>query len=241
MLSCRALAVGVVGVLLASPARAANWPKDLNPVTIKPAPKHAPVVLVEKGQPRGSIAVMNPRLSATAQQLQQFIHEATGAKVPILQGKITTPAIVIGHCDLGRQHGPDVKKLPVEGFVSKTMADHVLIAGGDEEIVPGQARSDGTAWGVTEFLERFVGVRWYFPGDLGRSVPKSPDLHVPPVWLEDAPVFRLREIWPPTSDPWRGKGTQLTPLHTFLRSGNSWPNRLVVHSPDWSRIEDYRK
>ena len=36
------------------------------------------------------------------------------------------------------------------------------------------------------------------------------------------------------SNPWRGTGTQLGPLHGFLRSGNSWPHSLVVHSPDWS-------
>jgi hypothetical protein len=51
----------------------------------------------------------------------------------------------------------------------------------------------------------------------------------------------MRTIWPPMSSPWNGSGTQLGPLHGFLRSGNSWPNQLVVHSPDWSKIKEYQE
>jgi len=229
--------------LLLTAVMGADAPKDLNPVKLKPAPQHAAVPIVEKGQPRATICVMGPRsavLNGAVQNLQQFIQEATGAKLPVVDRKIVKPAIVLGDCDLARANGLVGKDLPVEGFAIKTITDHVLIVGRDEDIGPG-ARSDGTAWGVHEFLERFVGVRWYFPSDLGRSVPKADSLSVPPTWLEDGPVFRFRENWPPTSDPWRGKGTNLMPLHTFLRAGNSWPNRLVVHSPDWSRVEDYKK
>src|SRR5262245_34297660 len=153
--------------------------KDLNPVKIKPAPSHAPLTLVEKGRPRASIAVMNPRANNAAGQLQEFIQEATGAKLPIVQGKITAPAIVLGDCALAKENGIEGKEQPVEGFTIKTIPDHVLIVGRDEDLGP-QARSDGTAWGVTEFLERFVGVRWYFPGDLGKSIPKIDILTVPP-------------------------------------------------------------
>src|SRR5437764_228341 len=82
-------------------------------------------------------------------------------------------------------------------------------SGRDESLAGGRARSDGTAWGVFELLERFVGARWYFPGPLGRSVPKATTLRVPPTWLEDAPVFRKREMWPPSGNPWNGTGTPL--------------------------------
>jgi hypothetical protein len=218
--------------LLLSMMMGAENPKDLNPAKLRPAPKHAPVVLIDKGQAKGSIAVMNPRAAGAASTLQQFIKEATGVTLPITTGKITPPAIVLGDCDLAKQNGLVSKDMPPEGFAIKTIADHVLIVGRDEEMI-------GTLWGAHEFLERFVGVRWYYPGELGRSVPKSDSLSVPPAWLEDAPVFRLRENWPPMSDPWRGKGTDLMPLHTFLRAGCSWPNRLAVHQPDWSKVKEY--
>src|SRR5262249_20668136 len=141
---------------------AAEGPKDLTPVTVKSAANHPPIVLVENGQPKGSIAVMDPKSAAAATVLQDFLRKATGATLPITQNKITPPAIVLGDCDLARQHGLVAKEMPIEGFAIKTIPDHVLIAGRDEEIVA-QAKSQGTYWGVCDFLERVVGIRWYFP------------------------------------------------------------------------------
>ena len=51
---------------------------------------------------------------------------------------------------------------PIEGFAIKTAEDVVCIVGHDGAIAGRSARSDGTAHGVREFAERFVGVRWYF-------------------------------------------------------------------------------
>lgn len=221
---------------------AADGPKDLNPVTFKASPTHDPIVLVKDGKPLATICVMGPRstqLNGSIANLQTFIKDATGATLPIVDGKITTPAIVIGNCDLARANGLDGKNMPIEGFAVKTIKDHVFIVGHDANIVDTRIRSDGTAWGIHEFLERFVGVRWYYPGELGQSVPKATTLQISPVWLEDAPVFRKREIWPPSGNPWNGTGTPLMPVQTFLRSGNSWPNLLVVHSPDWSKVKEY--
>jgi len=240
-MSNRQTVSGLLLLLLAVPLRAAP-PKDLLPVTLKEAAKHAPIVLVADGQAKASIAVMGRRsaeLNQAVAQLQDFVARATGAKLPIIYDKIQAPAIVIGACDLARQNGLDPAKMPIEGFAIKTIADHVLIVGRDEAIGP--AHSEGTAYGVREFLERFVGVRWYYPGELGQSVPKTPILSIPPVWLEDAPVFRMRVMWPPMGNPWNGSGTALAPVQNFLRAGNSWPINLQVHQPDWSRIAEYKE
>lgn len=234
----------LTGLLLAAPAAAKEWPKDLNPVTFKEAGAHPPLTLVDKGKPLASIAVMGPRsgqLNQAIADLQNFIQEATGAKLPIVDGKAVSPAIVLGDCDLAKQAGLVGARMPIEGFAIKTTAEYVFIVGRDENIPGSPARSDGTAWGVCEFLERFAGVRCYYPGDIGRSIPRTDTLRIEPVWLEDAPMFRKREIWPPMSDPWRGKGTQLAPLHGFLRSADSWPNHLAVHQPDWSNVKEYKE
>ena len=77
-------------------------------------------------------------------------------------------------------------------------------------LILGDKNTSGIAWGVYEFLERFVGARWYFPGDAGRFVPKSDGLVVPSTSLEDRPVYPKREIWPATGEPWHGMGTNLT-------------------------------
>lgn len=192
-----------------------------------------PVVLVEDGQPKATIAVVVPkeRYSATLQgavkDLQHFIKSATGAELPIVQGRFHGTAIVVGEPSLGGD------RMPVEGFAIRAEGDKVLIAGRDGEVAP-HTMSYGTAWGIYDFLERFVGVRWYFPGDIGASVPQSRDLIVAPVLVEDAPVFLKREIWPsggPTVTPFTGTH------HRRMRSNDAWPVRLQVHSPTgWPAI-----
>ncbi|MBI2193611.1 MAG: DUF4838 domain-containing protein [Planctomycetes bacterium] len=215
---------------------------DLNPVRFRSKPRHPSVVLIEKGQARGVISVMVARekvsgvLSAAVQDLQDTLQKATGAQLPVEYGKVSGPAIVVGDCSLAAANGLEGKSMPIEGFAIKTAPDAVLIVGNDEPVGP-RADSFGTAWGVYEFLERFVGVRWYFPTVLGCSIPSSDGLVIAPTWLEDAPVFRRREIWPPCGIPWNGTGIQLTPHHTRLRANNSWPINLVVHSPhDWGQV-----
>ena len=220
---------------------AAPWEaKDLNPVTIKEAPKHEPVVLVAEGQGKASIVVMNK--AAGARDLQSFIEKATGAKLPIVNDKLVKPAIVLGDCPEAAALGLESSKMPVEGFAIRTAPDVVFIVGR-----PHDRNANGQLWGVFEFLERFVGVRWYFPPavakgpQIGQSIPKSTELAVPPAWVEDAPTFRMRVLWPACSEPWHGKGINMGVLHRFLRGGNSWPIQLRVHQPYWHKYEELRK
>jgi len=234
----------VLFALAAFPSAAAAQPpwqaKDLNPVTLKPAPKHAPVTLVRGGKPAASIVLMEN--APNARDLQRFITAATGAELPIVKGAIEGPAIVLGDCPKAAALGLVGERMPPEAFAIKTAPDRVFIVGNNA----GRS-ANGVQWGVSEFLERFVGMRWYFPPatedgpEVGQSIPKSADLTVPPVWLEDAPAFRKRVLWPPMSRPWNGSGIQLGALHTFLRSGDSWPIRLRVHQPNWSRYEELKR
>lgn len=179
----------------------------------------AAILLVELGQPKATICVTGNQAGNGPVEIQRSIKEATGVELKIVRGKVTPPAIIIG---------PSQKELPPEGFTIESTNDTIYILGNGR----------GTEWGCYEFCERFVGVRWYWPTDLGRSVPKTDRLVVPEVSIQDAPVFRKREIWPPCSDTWKGGGTPLAPLQTFLRSGNSWPVNVRVHQPDWSKRKD---
>ncbi|MBM4040130.1 MAG: DUF4838 domain-containing protein [Planctomycetes bacterium] len=218
----------------------------LNPVKFNRPLSHPPVPLVEQGAARATICVMGGKddrvLAQAVKELQDCIEAATGAKLPVVQDRVQIPALVIGNCPEAADEGLVGARMPVEGFTIRTNAGRVFIVGHDGPVGPKDTRavSHGTAWGVFEFLERFVGVRWYWPTERGgRSVPKAASLVVQPVWLEDAPVFRKREIWPPMANAWNGTGQQLGPLYNCLRAGNSWPINLVVHSPNWSGVKEY--
>lgn len=211
---------------------------DLSPVKAKEAPAHAPFVLAKDGVSAVSICVMaadpSAKLKMLVTEMQTCIELTTGAKLPVVFGKVADPAIVLGDCPQAKAQGLDGTAMPVDGFALKTSANAIYIVGND---VPVDAAngifSNGTAWGVADFLERFIGVRWYWALDQdGRSTLKQPSLSVAPAWYGDAPAFRHRDYWP----------EQFHPQVRFLRNGNTWPQQLRVHQPDeWSRNADYQK
>ncbi|MDA1143245.1 MAG: DUF4838 domain-containing protein [Planctomycetota bacterium] len=233
--ACALVAVHLLMSLFGMAALSAAPASDLLPVTARPAPRHAPISLVENGQPKATICVMqtvNSRpMTAALSELQVCIEEATGVKLPVSKGKLVAgPAIVIGACPEASSAGLVGGKLPIEGFAIKTLRDRVFIVGHDTRT------SSGTAWGVFEFLERVIGARWYWPAQNGgRSVPMTASLSVAPMFIEDAPVFRKREIWPTFGGG--GPNGELITLHAALRAANSWPIALAVHTPrNWGKL-----
>ena len=205
------------------------------------------VPIARDGKALGGIAVMTPKaemsrtLQAAVRDLQHFLERSTGAKLPIQYEKTDGAVIVIGNWEhavwMGMRRG---EEMPVEGFGVVTVErlganfevtggprSAVCISGRDGEIAT-KTRSEGTAWGIYDFLERVVGIRWYWPGETGCSVPEHKTLVVAPLWYEDAPVFRKREIWP-SGGPSVTRDTG--PHHRRMRSHDSWPIRLQVHSP----------
>ncbi|NLL83560.1 MAG: DUF4838 domain-containing protein [Lentisphaerae bacterium] len=209
---------------------------DLNRVTMHKAPSHKPVVFVADGEERGAIMVVQGgrQVNRAVKELCDVINEATGVKLSVVKKRPESGALLlIGASDEAQAVGLDPTEMPPEGFAIKTAADTVYIVGKGDY---------GLAWGVYEFAERFVGVRWYWPTNRGgRSVEPLKKLVVKPVWLSDAPAFRERVIWPSAEITWNASGQQLGDLHTALRSATTWPVEAVVHSPNWSKVADYVK
>ncbi len=225
-------AIFCVAIVFSSVALAGvDQAPDLNRVTMHEAPKNDPVVLVENGVARGSICVMGKVDRMALGELQRCVKLATGVDLPVVKGDIKEPAIVIGDCADAAAAGCLGSQLPVEGLQIKTAPNRVYLVG----------NGPGLSWAIYELLERYVGARWYFVGDLGRFVPQNKILVVPAVDLTDAPVFQKRELWPVTSNPSNGSGTDMRGLHQALRSYDSSPVRLQVHTPNYAHNEDYKK
>lgn len=239
--------------------------RDLMPVTRLEAPAHPPVELVRGGQARAVIWLADtnttPNLKRLLGELAEVVKLSTGAELPIVQTRPAAgqPAIVIGAGEETRAAGIDAAALPVEGFEVKTAPHRVYLVGSTVKVplnnALGPFLSDGTAWAVADFLERFVGVRWYWPAELGgRTIMRTEDLTVPPAHYRDAPVFRKRVHHPghylaPSSvkaparsnvpsmlsylREARGKSEimDMRQVLACLRSGNSWPCNIQVHQP----------
>ena len=195
-------------------------PGDLTPVTWLKAPTHPPVELVRDGRPKAVVYVADPagrgnfdphdyryENSSFPPALMRLVHElievvrlGSGAALervdrPPPAGQ---PAIVIGDCAETRRAGIDAARLPVEGFVVKTAPKRVYLVGSTQALpAGGTGKNDGTAWAVADFLERLVGVRWYWPAEYGgRSIPRSSSLVISPAHYRDQPVFRERTFHP---------------------------------------------
>lgn len=194
--------------------------------------------IVENGRP-GAVLVLpvgaNPRAAAT---LQSYIEKATGAKLPILaedQLSGVTNATSRVFVGAGQTAGKvvDLQKLQPEGFVIKTVGEDVYIVGRDA--TEAGTRVEGTFFGVCEFLERFLGVRWLMPGPLGEVVPKRAGLHVPAVDIRQEPLLWQRKIRNkiPASNPWfeyqrMGSRVRIVYGHAF----GGWWDRYHEQHPD---------
>lgn len=139
---------------------------------------------------------LSPELTAAIQDLTTYVQRSTGVTLPSLtqaqldasgttydgdariyvhfvgvEGDPALPAVVAG--------------LAADGFAIATYGNTLSILG------PTDA---GTRFGVSEFLERFVGVRWLMPTDLGDDVPTLTTLSIPPTSITQEPVFLSRNL-----------------------------------------------
>jgi Domain of unknown function (DUF4838)/Carbohydrate family 9 binding domain-like len=145
-----------------------------------------------------------PMVRFAAKELQTFMRKATGKTVAIVsKPTVGKAAIVLGDSpDTREKAGIDIAKLPHDGFQIKRVGKAIYIAGRDSSYKdPDRELGRGTAdfematlYGVYEFLERFMGVRFYFPGDIGTVVPKTKVVSVPLMDITEAPDLIKRTV-----------------------------------------------
>ena len=186
-----------------------------------------PLVLVEKGIPQFDIVIAaKPTNTAryAAQELQHHFFLATGKKVPILNAKKgTRPAIHIGDTPLSRRFGVTPDKMQGEHFVLARVGSDIIISGGDDAkasmrtILSIAGVPLGTLYGVYDFLERFLKVRWYFPGDKGMILPPCKELSVTRLFENGSPAFSTRTLYSSTLPKESG---------IPLKDQNAWKRRM---------------
>ena len=92
-----------------------------------------------------------------------------------------------------------------DGYIIEAKGDVLSIVGNDDDVadvaqaafLPDEAPWQpcfrrGTLFGAYAFLERFAGVRMYFPGELGTCVPQAGRIVVPEGRIEESPAFLVR-------------------------------------------------
>ena len=144
-----------------------------------------------------------------AAELNFFLKGVLGAPLPVVAQRTVGKTAIV----LGEGGGRGATALPVgsrvprdrDAYIIEAKGDVLHIVGYDDEVadvakaafLPDEAPWQpcfrrGTLFGVYAFLERFAGVRMYFPGELGTCVPKVGRFAVAEGRIEESPAFSVR-------------------------------------------------
>ncbi len=147
------------------------------------------LVLAEGGQSAYRIVVADNASPSTrhgAEELQMFLEQMTGAKLPIIsdQQPLGPREIILGeNAHLAKVNSKiDFQALGNEGYAIRTVGPHLVIAGGALR---------GNMYGVYGLLEDHLGCRWFAPGV--SRIPKVPRLVLPAIDEKKVPVLEYRE------------------------------------------------
>ena len=128
-------------------------------------------------------------IDAAAAELVDYIGRCTGARIEMgsgdnRRGSPGSPVIHLGRDAWVEQLIPDLADLDDDGFAIETIdAWNLVIAG---------PSSRATGYGVLEFIETVLGVRWLFPGPLGEYIPQLAPLPLPEIHIRREPAFASR-------------------------------------------------
>jgi hypothetical protein len=162
-------------------------------ILVKTDAGEAVVELVKPGKSTGNIIIpanASCELKESARILSDYIAKSTAVKLPVIAEpgkKIDGTQIYLGKTIFFDSSKIEVTGLDDQGFLIAVLAGNIIIYGKTD---------DAIEFGVYDFLERYLGVRWLFPGEIGEYVPKHLEIIIPVGMKKDNPAFLSRTISP---------------------------------------------
>lgn len=160
------------------------------------------LILADKGVSRMPIVLGKdapPETLKAANSLAEYIEKISGARPQILPqppGPAPASAIWIGAHPGLEQLFPGIKmefQNPEEILIACN-GRHLLIAGRDR-MTDGKQVECGTANAIYTFLQKYLDVRWFYPGPLGEDVIKRDTIKFPAFEYRFHPQFLQRAIY----------------------------------------------
>lgn len=141
-------------------------------------------------------------LQYAGKQLAFYLKKIIGGEVTVRTEPSGNAAAFVLGTEGAKLAGFDLAGLDRDGYIIRTVGNRIVIAGNDDPSAnPENPKSipymneRGTLNGVYEFLERFGGVRFYFPGEVGTVVPRRPDWQLPQIDIIDRPDETYRRVY----------------------------------------------
>ena len=149
------------------------------------------------------VAGRTPTAKYAAKEIADALSSVFGTKLKV----VTRPGkksyhICVGDKILAKTLKIDPQKFDRDGFVMRTAGNKILIIGNDHPAKDpyrnasggGDRGEKGTLFGAYDFLERFAGVRYFFPGRIGTHTPPAQKLEIPAIDIYDRPDFIQRRF-----------------------------------------------
>ena len=178
------------------------------------APAVADVILVQDGKPLAALVVQpdaSEQLRGAAGEMQALIQRSTGAAIQTVDAVPEgLAAIHIGRTEFVESLNIDLGDLDGDGFIIDFPRPDAMVILGPTDW--------GTEFGIYEFLERYVGVRWLMPGPDGTYAPQTATLTVPSDPVREEPAFFSRKYF----------GLRLPAQETWARR-NRLHSRIEFH------------
>ena len=206
-----------------------------------------PFVLAEKGRARCAIvlsAEAAPQRRALAEELQRWLKQVTGARIPVEAEPKAPGRILMGTAaDFPKRAKQEqLELLGPEGFLLHGEGDTLWMLANTEL---------GLQHAVFAFLES-VGCRWFFPDPVWTVIPKQPSLSTA-VDVRRKPAFDYRRIWygwghrtktlREDHQAWHRHNRQLGHFRTDC--GHAYeryvPRREYAEHPEWFALVDGKR
>jgi len=157
-----------------------------------PAMRPPFTAIAEDGTARCSIVLPADPSEAeqgSADELREYLGRITGAAFPVTteEKPVSGFTIAVGGTKMAEQSGilKAAAKLKPGGFILRTLGDTLVLAGRDDL---------GTQYAVYTLLEKYLGVRWLVPTEIGEVAPKTPTLRIGRIDDTQEPAFTMRWI-----------------------------------------------
>ncbi len=170
------------------------------------------------GKSHARIVISPDALETTkyaARELQLYIDKSLGIKAPIVDTPATSSmgiTFLVGDSASVKAMGIDPQMLKSDGFIIQVKPQVIALVGRDEPVpyIENKAHfgryemgyneklklcgtgQTGTLFAVYHFLEKYLGIRWIWPGDLGEVVPRHKSVLIPVGRNKVEPRFELR-------------------------------------------------
>lgn len=201
-------------------------------------PASAATTLVEEGRPRALIVLAekpSPAAAEGARVLQEHLRQISGAELPIVPetGLSSGVWVLVGEGRLARERGYSAEGLGPGAFLIAAEDGVVALLGADGRV---PADPDGSLYAVTAFLEERLGVRYLWPGESGKVVPRRATVTIPGFKRTSSPALAQRRLRDGRDGRTVRKGLERLGIgEAEFRAKLDAAGRTLAASPDWFR------